>query len=507
MTNPSRVLTVGELLHRLRAVKQEHVLKFWDDLTESQQFALAAQVASLDLASIPGLVREYVLAKPAAAASGTIEPAPYYPLDAKGPKKAWDPAAMRALGESLLRAGKVACFTVAGGQGSRLGYEGPKGCYPAGAVTNKPLFEMFAEGVLGAARRYGATVPWYVMTSPLNHETTVEFFEANRYFGLRRGDVMFFPQGVLPSFDIRDGKMLMASRHEIATNPDGHGGSLKALHVSGALDDMTRRGVEHISYFQVDNPLVRVVDPVFLGLHAGAPDSSEEMSSKMVAKASAGEKVGVFCSVDGRTQVIEYSDMPGELTNARDEKGHLRFNAGSIAVHVLSVEFVRRLNTMEGFELAYHRAEKKVPCIDLQTGEPVNPPPTTNNAVKLERFVFDALPLCGQAPAGVGGMGGAGGGAAKTGRGSIVMETDRVEEFAPIKNATGPDSPQTCRELQTLRAARWLSAAGVKVPLKADGTPDCVLELSPLTAMFPEDLRAAGAKVPGKINPGEKIAL
>jgi UDP-N-acetylglucosamine/UDP-N-acetylgalactosamine diphosphorylase len=493
MTTSSRVLTVGELAHRLRAVNQEHVLRFWDSLTETQQLVLSAQIASIDLDALPRLISEYVLSTPKAAASGPIEPAPYYSLRGGaggGGGRNWDAAAMRARGEALLRAGQVACFTVAGGQGSRLGYEGPKGCYPAGAVTDKPLFQMFAEGILAAGRRYGAVVPWYIMTSPLNHSTTVEFFEANRYFGLHKKDVMFFPQGVLPSLDIRDGKMLMASVSEIATNPDGHGGSIKALHVSRAVEDMKRRGVKHISYFQVDNPLVKVVDPVFLGLHSAAPDSSGEMSSKMVAKAGAGEKVGVFCSVNGRTQVIEYSDMPADLTAAKDAKGNLRFNAGSIAVHVISVEFVERLNTMEGFDLPYHRAEKKVPCVDIQTGQPVSP--TTNNAVKLERFVFDALPLCGVGPAGAGG------------RGSIVMETDRTEEFAPIKNASGSDSPQTCRELQTLRAARWLEAAGVKVPRKADGTPDCVLELSPLTAMFPEDLVG---KAPVKIGAGDRVAL
>jgi len=494
MSTPAHsILTHAELLHRLRAVRQEHVLTFWDTLTESQQLSLAAQISSLDLPALPKLVSDYVLTKPPSDAGGTIEPAPYYPLNSKSAPKAWDPAAMRAHGESLLRAGQIGCFTVAGGQGSRLGYEGPKGMYPAGAVTSKPLFAMFAEGILAASRRYAAPVPWYIMTSPLNHDATVAFFSDNRFFGLPEDDVMFFPQGVLPSLDIRDGKMLLASPSEIATNPDGHGGAIKALHVSGAVADMKGRGVRHISYFQVDNPLVRVVDPVFLGLHAFAPDSSGEMSSKMVPKANAGEKVGVFCSVNGRMQVIEYSDMPPELTSATDSTGALRFIAGSIAVHAIAVDFVERLNTIEGFDLPYHRAEKKVPCIDPTSGEPINP--QTNNAVKLERFVFDALPLCGVGRAGVGN------------RGSIVMETDRVEEFAPIKNATGADSPQTCRELQTLRAARWLAGAGVKVPTKPDGAPDCVLELSPLTAMFPEDLRTPGAKLPTKINPGDKLAL
>ena len=179
------------------------------------------------------------------------------------------------------------------------------------------------------------------MTSPLNHAATTQFFDAHQHFGLRHDQVMFFQQGVLPSLDIRDGRMVLAAKHEVATNPDGHGGSIRALHASGALADMRRRGVEHLSYFQVDNPLVRVLDPVFLGLHASAPDSSGDMSSKMVAKTEPGEKVGVFCLADGRTEVMEYSDMPAELQNARNQGGALTYNAGNIAVHALSVNFIR----------------------------------------------------------------------------------------------------------------------------------------------------------------------
>jgi UDP-N-acetylglucosamine/UDP-N-acetylgalactosamine diphosphorylase len=328
------------------------------------------------------------------------------------------------------------------------------------------------------------------MTSPLNHEATLAFFAQHRYFGLPEDDVMFFPQGVMPSLEMGTGRVLLAAQDEPATNPDGHGGALKALFTSGAIDEMRERGVRHISYFQVDNPMVRVVDPVFLGLHAEAPDSSGEMSSKMVTKASADEKVGVFCSWGDarhaggtrRTGIIEYSDMPAALVKQTNADGSLRFNAGSIAVHALSVDFVARLNTDTNFELPYHRAEKKVPFVDLKTGQLVNP--EKPNAVKLERFVFDALPLCGA---------------------SIVYETDRNEEFAPIKNATGVDSVESSKRLQSERAARWLEAAGVKVPRKPDGTLDCVLELSAMTALDAEDV--AKAKLPSEIARGATLAL
>jgi UDP-N-acetylglucosamine/UDP-N-acetylgalactosamine diphosphorylase len=295
---------------------------------------------------------------------------------------------------------------------------------------------------------------------------------------------MFFPQGVMPSFEMGSGRILLAEKDEPATNPDGHGGSLKALHASGALEDMRRRGAEHISYFQVDNPIVKVVDPVFLGLHAAAPDSSGEMSSKMIPKVSPDEKVGVFCSVNGRVEVIEYSDLPKELQHQRigGPSGHLRFLAGSIAVHAMSVDFVSRLNTEAKFSLPYHRADKKVPYVEVETGERRDP--ASPNGVKLERFVFDALPLCEK---------------------SIVYETDRIEEFAPIKNATGVDSVESSRAIQTERAARWLSSHGTAIPRDASGEPECVLEISPLTALEARDLRAAA--LPTRIERGSRVAL
>ncbi len=470
---------------RLEAVGQEHVLRFSDGLSEERRQALLEYLAALDLEGLPRLVEEYVKKKPRFELPADVRPAPYYRLDTSSPEGKWDRAGARARGAELLRAGKVAAFTVAGGQGSRLGYEGPKGCYPAGAVSKKPLFEIFAEGLLAAKEKFTgkAPPPWYIMTSPLNHAATVAFFEERRFFGLPREGVVFFPQGVMPTLDIRTGKMLMASKWEVATNPDGHGGAFKALWTSGSIADMKRRGVEHLSYFQVDNPLVRVVDPVFIGLHAGAGgQSSGEMSSKMIPKAYPDEKLGLFCGVDGRVVVIEYSDLPREMQHQRLENGTLRFLSGSIAVHMLGVEFVERVSTERALELPYHRAEKKVACVDPGTGEMVNP--SEDNAVKLERFVFDALPLCAR---------------------SAVLETDRAEEFAPIKSATGVDSVESCREIQTERAARWLRAVGVSVPVQADGKPDCVLEVSPRTALEAEDLK--GRNLPRVIEKGAAIAL
>lgn len=469
---------IDQLRSRLEAVGQSHLLTFAPDLSESELAGLVAQIEAIDLNHLPALIDQYVRSDAPVSIPDDLEPAPYYARNSRD----WDARHYRAIGEDLLEAGRVACFTVAGGQGSRLGYEGPKGCYPTAPVSGKSLFQIFAEKIRGAERTYGADVPWYVMTSPINHDETRRYFARWDFFDLDPQHIMFFTQGTMPSFDKTSGRILLAEKSAIATNPDGHGGALNALHASGALADMKRRGIDVLSYFQVDNPNVNITDPVFIGLHAAAPDSSAEMSSKMVPKTGPEEKVGVFCHSGGKLQVIEYSDLPADLAHARDAHGRLRFLAGSIAIHLLGVSFVEKINADPSFALPWHRAIKKVPHIDLHTGQRADP--KEPNAVKLERFVFDAIPLA---------------------RSSIVLETDRVEEFAPVKNAIGVDSIETSRQLQTEKAARWLEAVGVKVPRRADGRPDCVLELSGVTAIEPE--RLDRQSLPQSIDPGSVVAI
>lgn len=465
-----------EDLAAFERIGQGHLLQHAESLGPEARGRFLAELTSFDPDELAPLIERYVRNDGSLPTQGELEPAPFVALG----DPAREPA--RHTGEALIRAGKVACFTVAGGQGSRLGYDGPKGCFPTGCVTAKPLFQIFAEGIAGAQNRYDVTIPWYVMTSPLNHEATVAFFERHDHFGLRPDAVRFFPQGVMPSFDKATARMLLAEPGVLATNPDGHGGAFRALRVSGALADMRQRGVEHLSYFQVDNPHARPVDPVFLGLHASSPGSSGQFSSKMVAKASWDEKVGVFCVADGRTRVIEYSDLPEDLARQTDNHGALRFNAGSIAIHAIGVEFIDKVSGDPAFALPFHRAIKKVPHHDPETDRRVEP--ETPNAVKLERFVFDAIPMAEK---------------------SIVVEADRVEEFAPVKNATGADSIESSKRLQTERAARWLEACGVSVPRDGKGNVDAVIEISPLTAQDPEQLREAGP--PERIEPGSTVAI
>jgi len=464
-------------LKLLRACGQDHLLAFYDQLTGCDKQRLLDQIDRLDLATISRWVEEYVKTATHAGIPDHFEPAPSYPaVPASGRLRAGYEQARRK-GADLISAGKAAGFVVAGGQGTRLGFEGPKGDFAISPVKNKTLFRIFAETIRAAARKYHTRLPWYIMTSPLNHDATVSIFESNDYFGLDRSDVRLFQQGTNPNFST-DGKILMSDKSTIASSPDGHGGSLRALYTSGALADMRKRGIEYISYWQVDNPLVNIFDPLFIGLHAldGA-----EMSSKALIKAHPTERVGNFCLVDGKVTVIEYSDLPEADAHRRNPDGSLVFELGSIAIHIINTAFVEKLNA-DGFALPIHRAVKKIPHIDAD-GNPVIP--TEPNGIKLETFIFDALPMAEK---------------------SVILQTIRSEEFAPVKNATGEDSPEVTRRMMIARAADWLEAAGVEVPRKPDGTPDCTLEIAPGFALHKEDVAEKIHRIPS-INPGDTLYL
>jgi len=459
---------------------QEHVLRFWDDLDAAGRRRLLAELAEVDFEEIGRLVRELLVATRAGrACRGStagdstgraerggfelpkdLQPAPFIPLPANEADER-QRRRMHDLGETILASGRAAALTVAGGQGTRLGYEGPKGAFPIGPVSGRTLFQVFAESILAARRAGGAPIPWYIMTSRDNDRQTRDFFEAHNYFDLPRGDVRFFVQGRMPAVDF-DGKLLLADRDRLAWNPDGHGGTLRALARTGMLQDLAARGIEHLSYFQVDNPLVPPLDPVFLGFHA---DAGSEMSSKMARKRDAHEKLGHFSTSGGRLLVVEYSDMPDELAEAREADGRLRFEAGSIAIHILARSFIERLTASAEFALPFHRACKKIPYVDAH-GRPQTP--AEPNGIKFEMFIFDALPLA---------------------RNPLVLEIDRAREFSPVKNADGEDGPAAARRDMVRLAAADLEAAGVRVPRGPDGEPKFPLELSSLAARTADELK------------------
>lgn len=435
---------------------QGHVFAFWPQLDEAQRHNLISQASEIDLDELEHLVT--TLVKGAGCHSINLkglEPAPYL----ADPDKGGDPDLWRSahqVGEAALRAGQVAAFTVAGGQGTRLGYNGPKGTFPVTPVKRKTLFQVFAEKIAAASKRYQSIIPWYIMTSHANHAATVQAFEENHYFGLAAENVYFFMQGRMPAVDL-EGKIILEAPDTIAMSPDGHGGSLRALVRSGAVADMRRRGIRALSYFQVDNPLVRCIDPTFIGFHL---QHDSDMSSKMIPKAYPAEKVGHFCMQNGRMVVIEYSDMPMAMQEMKGVDGQLHFLAGSIAIHLLKVKFVDRLGSGKdaSFALPFHRADKKIKTIDAE-GKPVIP--DQPNGVKFEMFVFDALPFAAN---------------------PVVIETRREDDFSPVKNATGLDSLETCQNDQVRQWTRWLKAAGVSLPTDDSGLPRFLFEISPLFA-------------------------
>ncbi|MGH7178245.1 MAG: UTP--glucose-1-phosphate uridylyltransferase [Tepidisphaeraceae bacterium] len=468
-------MDLESLRRKLASIGQSHVLRFYPELDSSQRQTLLEQIRSLDLDLVALLAERNVRQAPPHALPKDIRPAPAFPARPGAHQEKLYGDALRR-GIELIQAGEVAAFLVAGGQGTRLGYDGPKGEFPITPIKNKPLFQVFAEQLRAWSRDSGKPIPWYVMTSNANDAATRAFFERHGNFGYDREILRFLQQGMMPAFG-DDGRILLADKDLLALSPDGHGGSLRALAVSGALDDMKRRGIRHLSYFQVDNPLVHCIDPLFLGLH---DLSASEMSSKMIPKAGPTEKVGNFVVGDGALQVIEYSDLPESLARETNPDGSLRFNAGSIAIHAMSVDFIERLNAGGQLHLPWHRAEKKVPCVD-DKGRAVRP--QHNNAIKLEQFVFDAIPLA---------------------KNAIVCQTDRSEEFSPVKNAEGVDSPESARRDQLRRATRWLRDSGVEISCKASDF-DPLLEISPLFAVSAQQLRTR--KLPAKAEPGDSIYL
>jgi UDP-N-acetylglucosamine/UDP-N-acetylgalactosamine diphosphorylase len=461
----------------LKTHNQAHLLAFWDRLEPTQRLDLLTEIGRLDFSKIDDWVANFIRNSDTASIFADIAPAQSFSAVAAGPQQRRKYAQAVKLGKELIQAGKVAAFVVAGGQGTRLGYDGPKGNLPISGVKNKTLFQLFAESITAASEKYQTICRWYIMTSALNHSQTVQIFRSNNYYGLDEKSVFIFQQGTLPNFNF-DGKILLADEAVIASSPDGHGGSLKALYQSGALEDMKKHGLEYISYFQVDNPLINIFDPLFIGLHAL---EKAEMSSKAVFKTDPKEGVGVFCLLAGRVNVIEYSNLPDELAEKRNPDGSLTFGLANIAIHIINTNFVEKLN-VDGFSLPLHRAVKKIPHID-EAGRLVEP--AEPNGIKLESFVFDALSLASK---------------------SIIYQTVRSEEFGPVKNAAGPDSPATARKMMTARAADWLESAGVKVPRTTDGQPDCLIEIAPSFALEKEDVKPKVGRIP-QIKPADKIYL
>lgn len=435
-----------EIIEKVYFYKQEHVFEYWNELTDNERIILLKELSEVDFDLLKKLYNSSEEVVPS-----VFEPAPYICKPRNNEeRKAFSDAEKKGI--EHIKSGKVAAFIVAGGQGSRLGFEGPKGKFPAGPVSGKSLFHFHGEKIYAASKKYSTVIPYLIMTSTDNHDDTIAFFEMENYFGLNKSDVYFFKQNMIPSLDDK-GNLVLSDKNRLFRNPDGHGGSITALRSSGVLDILKDRGIETLTYFQVDNPLVKVIDPVYIGFHL---IHSAQMSSKALIKAYPEEKIGVFVKFpDNKTGIIEYSDMPEEKLRMQNSRGDLVYAAGSPAIHLFSRSFIEDITETGGTNLPYHTARKDIKV--LQNGEY-----TTVKGYKFEKFVFDALPLA---------------------RKDLILETTREEEFAPIKNAEGIDSPASASELMSNLHRSWLAAKGVAIPEKVK-----IIEISPLLSFDGSDL-------------------
>jgi UDP-N-acetylglucosamine/UDP-N-acetylgalactosamine diphosphorylase len=448
-------MTIAEAQLLLAARQQDHVLNGIDRLSGDQQESLLAQIAALDFDAID-YMREMVAANEESAPGGetAMQPAPVLEQASLSDEQL---SAYITTGEAALAANRVGVVLVAGGQGSRLGFDGPKGSYLIGALSDASLFEIHARKLLAFERRYDAEIPFYIMTSQVNDAATRAFFEQHDYFGLERSRVRFFSQGMWPALEA-DGKIILDAPGHIFMSPDGHGGVLSALESHGQFEDMRTRGVDTVFFFQVDNPLVEIADPAFVGMHLAA---SSDVSVKVCAKRDPDEGLGVVVVEGGQSRIVEYTELTDAQKQAREPDGKLHFCYGSVAIHIFSRAFMEQEASAR---MPLHIAHKQVPVVGA-AGQVVVP--TAPNAFKCEKFIFDVLPD------------------AKT---TINVEFDRALEFSPVKNAEGNDSPATTRRDMTRKFANWFEQCGYEVPRGEDGESQYRLEIDPCFALDAGDL-------------------
>ncbi|KAK4242681.1 hypothetical protein C8A03DRAFT_11104 [Achaetomium macrosporum] len=465
---------LSELKQKYTLAGQGQVFTFYDSLSRAEKASLYQQLMLFDPSYINTIAAKALApakAEDGAAAQPSLEPLPDSARASIMDSKAEDIDRWYSEGLDLIAANKVGVVLMAGGQGTRLGSSAPKGCFDIGLPSHKSLFQIQAERIRKveelAAKKAGTgrnvTVPWYVMTSGPTRGPTEQYFKEHSYFGLKPENVVIFEQGVLPCIS-NDGKILLESKSRVAVAPDGNGGLYNALVESKVLDDMKRRGIEHIHAYCVDNCLVKVADPVFIGFSASL---DVDIATKVVRKRNATESVGLILCKNGRPDVVEYSEIDPAVAAEEDPRqpGVLKFRAANIVNHYYSFRF---LSTIPQWAktLPHHVARKKIPYADLETGETVKP--AKPNGIKLEQFVFDVFPMLELNK-------------------FACMEVRREDEFSPLKNAagTGEDDPDTSKHDIMAQGKRWLQAAGATVVSK---DPKAGIEVSPLVSYGGEGL-------------------
>ena len=425
-----------DIIETLKAAGQLELIAKLESLTGEARTRLERDIASQDWNELKALHADKSTASLEDNVSADLKPMPFKIAADDLRYDYW-----KETGKILLGKGQVAAFLVAGGQGSRLGFDGPKGMFDIGLPSHKSLFQLQAERLQNLAARVEHPIPWCIMTSPLNHEATVNFFTEHNFFGYARENIRFFEQGTICALD-PDGKAIVDENNRLALVPDGNGGCFRALAQSGTLAWLIERGVRYVFLYSVDNALCRICDPAFIG--ALASEGRSMSASKVVHKAGANEKVGIFALQNGKPGVVEYSDLPEQYRDMTNPDGSLVFDGGNLAIHLFKTEGLRKLQTGK---LPWHTARKTVCGIE--------------KCWKFEQFLFDAFPLLGT---------------------MMPFGVIREEEFSPVKNAEGNDSPKTARTMIGRLHREWLRKAHVEV------NPNKLYEVSPTISYAGEGL-------------------
>ena len=388
---------------------QEHLLKFYDKLEEKKKEELLDQILDTDFELLEKLYKN----RDITSSNDIITPIEYTD---KAKLTEEDLEKYRKRGAEIIKENKYAVVMVAGGQGTRLGHRGPKGTFVLELNSPKSLFQIFTEKLIDVKNKYNVIIPWYIMTSKENNDETEEFFEKNNYFGYPKDAIKFFIQDEIPMLDI-NGKVIMTEEGLIKQAPNGHGGIFEAMFKNNVVEDMKNNGVEWIFVGPVDNPLVKMVDEILIGV---AVDKKVLAIGKSLVKANPKEKVGVFCKKNGKPAVIEYTEISDEMAEEKDKNGNLVYGESHINCNMFNIKAIEYIGNNK---LPYHSAFKKATYMN-EKGDIIEP--SEPNAYKFESFIFDSFQKLDD---------------------MAILRVNREEEFAPVKGKTGVDSVETAREL------------------------------------------------------------